>query len=220
MKIKDYIIYGFLLVIIAILGFQVIKLNKDITTREENIGYYDQVEYKYITVYDDSKLNELKKENKELYDQIKQYKKDIDYLIQFKNTTVYITDTIYCDTSSVAKNEKTQVFEYTNKEPNDTLNYNLKISSTTEPEWYQLDISVSEEFTIMNRVVDGANTTTITPSNGGIISDVTVHKEKQNSFWSNFGIGPSITAGYDFIDNDFAVVAGVSITYQIPFKKK
>lgn len=216
---KEYIIYGFLIGIIAILAFQLFRLDYIIDNREENIAYYDTVEKEYVVVYDDSKINELKKENSELYSQIKQYKKDIDYLVQFKNTTVYVTDTVYIDNTKVDK-EELKVFKYSNTTKNDTLNYDLQIASTAEPDWYKLQVEVSEEFTIINRKTDGDNITTITPSNGGTISDVTVHKQKQETFWSNFGIGPSITAGYDVVNNQFGVVVGISATYNIPLRKK
>lgn len=217
---KEYVVYAFLLLVIGVLGFQLIKLNYNLTHRSENYEFYDEVKHAYTIVYDDSKVKELKKENEELYAQIKEYKEEIDYLVQFKNTTVYVTDTIYCDTSSVDNGKEVKVYEYTNTAKNDTLNYNLQIASTEEPDWYKLNVEVTEEFTIVNRKVDGANTTTITPSHGGTISDVTVHKTRQNTFWDNFAIGPSVTAGYGIINNNFDVVIGVSAVYQIPFKKK
>lgn len=216
---KEYIVYGVLAVIIGFLAFHILKLNKEIETRDEKIAYYDTAEKEYVVVYDDAKINELKKENEELYSQIKQYKKDIDYLVQFKNTTVYVTDTVFIDSSKVNK-EETKVYEYTNTTQNDTLNYNLKIGSTVEPDWYKLQVEVSEEFTIVNRKTDGDNITTITPSNGGTISDVTVHKQKQSNFLDNFGIGPSITAGYGLVNRQFDVVVGVSVIYNIPLKRK
>ena len=100
-------------------------------------------------------------------------------------------------------------------EPNDTFQYKLKINSQMEPNWYSLDAKVKNKFTIVNKEeADGLNHITI--SDGGSvpsISDVTVFKKKEK-FIKRFSIGPSVTAGYDPINNKFGIMLGVGITYR------
>ena len=115
--------------------------------------------------------------------------------------------------------EEIKTFEYSN-EPNDTLLYTLTLGSEKEPSWYKLDVDVSDKFTIINKKEGDVNITTIDPMNKGNISDVTVIKQDKSSFLDNFAFGPSVTAGYDVVNNNFGIMVGVSLTYKIPLKKR
>ena len=219
MKIdKDWILIAVLFVVIGFLSIKMYNINKNTEIQIEQIHQQNEETQRYTAIYYDQTIASLKKTNKDLYDSVKVYKDQIDYLIQFKYNKEYVIDTVYCDTTNV-QDEEIKVFEYTN-EVNDTLQYQLTLGSVREPSWYKLNFDVSEEFTIINRKDDEMNITTIDPTNNGTISDVTILKQKQTTFWDNFSFGPSITTGYDILNNTFGIMVGVSVVYKIPTKKK
>lgn len=174
-------------------------------------------------VHYEQEIDNLSKLNKELYDSLKAYKNQIDYLVQFKYEKKYDTGIIKTDTIKEIVHDKDSViktFEYFNS--NDTLTYNLKIGSMEKPEWYSLNLDVTDEFTIVNKKFDNFNKTDI--ESNGEISDVTIlkKKEKKNIF-DNISIGPSITMGYDIAKKEPEFIVGFSITYDLKdliWKKK
>lgn len=219
MKIdKDWIIIAVLFVIIGFLSLQLYKLNTKTEIQIEQIHKQDENTKRYTAIYYDQTIESLKKTNEELYDSIKIYKEQIDYLVQFKYQKKYVIDTVYCDTTTTKK-EEIKTFKYSN-EPNDTLLYTLTLGSEKEPSWYKLDVDVSDNFTIINKKEGDFNITTIDPKNKGNISDVTIMKQDKSSFFDNFAFGPSVTAGYDVVNNNFGIMVGVSLTYKIPLKKR
>ena len=174
----------------------------------------------------EQKLESLKKTNKELYDSLKIYKDEIDYLVQFKHSKEYIVqETIkpiekvesITDSTEIKVIEAVKEFVYENKEPNDTLTYQLKIGSTVEPNWYSIKFKVSEKFTVVNKEINGINETTIAPStSSGVVSDVTVLKQKEKiKLKDRIAIGPSVSTGFSLIDNKFDVIVGVSVTFDL-----
>lgn len=213
------IVLSLLLVIAALIGYTHYKIENSYKKLNE-IEFKDSLN-KYNKIYYETTINELKKTNKQLYDSLDASKNMIDFLVQFNAKQEYKTgkviikhDTTYIDTT---KTKDAKTFEYTNVNPNDTMNYKLKINSTEEPNWYSLDISTSTKYTIVNKDY-GNSTNHITIDGGGNttdISNVTVFKKKKKTFWSRFGVGPSVTAGYDVINKNFGVMPGVSVTYDL-----
>lgn len=210
---KQLLIIVILVGIIGFLSYKIYSLYRQSEYQLEQFHKKDDESGKYVAIYKDQTIASLKQTNAELYDSIKAYKDQIDYLIKFKHKKEYIIDTVYCDTSSVDLS-KVSVFKYSN-EQNDTLNYNLQIGSTVEPIWYSLDLSVSNEYTIISKKNGDVNQTEIIPSNKGDIDDVTVFKNKRTKFFDNFVVGPSVNVGYDVVNRNFGVMVGVSITYKI-----
>ena len=101
----------------------------------------------YHKWYYEKAISDLKKVNKSLYDSISTYKDQVSYLIQFKYQKEYNTgkvntgkkqDTIPAPIDSV------KTYQYAGG-TNDTISYNLSIGSTTEPDWYSLNVKVSDE---------------------------------------------------------------------------
>ena len=221
-------------VLIAILFIVIIAMGiytQVITNRTEEviseIEHFDDTEGKYTKIYYDQEIAVLKKENRELYDSLKKQKDKIEFLTQFKYSKKYSTDTVFTSKDTI-KNDTvmendTIIQEYTYKsEPNDTLNYELKLGSTVEPNWYKLDFEISDKFTIVNKTVgDGISETNIESSYNGKIEDVTVFskKEKRNG-WDRIAFGPSVTAGYDFTNGKMGLVVGISVTYNLFGNKK
>ena len=190
----------------------------------------DEIEFKdstntYNKVYYETSIKELKKKNKQLYDSLEASKDKIDYLVQFTAKQEYNTgkviikkqtvhDTVYVDSLQFADSK---TFEYTNVNPNDTMTYKLQINAKEEPNWYSLNIKTNTQFTIVNKEGEnGQNHITIGDNtHSADITDVTVFKKKKKTFWNRFGVGPSITAGYDLTHKEWGIMAGASVTYDL-----
>ena len=190
----------------------------------EEVEYYDSLN-NYNKVYYSKTFKELKKENKELYDSLKQYKDKIDFIVQFTHEKNYqtgkvetkpnVVDSIIYDTIKVSETLMAKTYEY-NSEPNDTFQYKLNINSYTEPNWYSLNVRTKNKFTIVNKEEDGINHITIGSNNNGNISNVTVfNKKEKRKFLSRFSVGPSVTAGYDIVNKQLGIMAGVSVTFDL-----
>jgi len=190
----------------------------------EEVEYYDSLN-NYNKIYYSKTFKELKKENKELYDSLKQYKDKIDFIVQFTHEKEYetgkietkpnIVDSIVFDTIKISETLMAKTYEY-NSEPNDTFQYKLNVNSYTEPNWYSLNVRTKNKFTIVNKEEDGINHITIGSSNNGNISNVTVfNKKEKRKFLSRFSVGPSVTAGYDIINKQWGIMAGASVTFDL-----
>ena len=217
---KDYIVYIFFIVIICIMSFKLYSLEKETRRQVQEIEYYNEGDGMYTKLYYDQTIESLKEENRKLYDSLKAHKNEIDYLVQFKYENEYKVnkvekkaDVITKDT--LQKDTTINVYEYVDNDK-DSLDYILKIASEIEPKWYSLDISVSDEFTIVNKKINELNQINIQTTNEGLINDVTVlRKKEKKNFFDNVSVGPSITCGYDFADKDVDLFIGFSITYDI-----
>ena len=222
-KYSSWIIAFLIVLIVGI----VVYFNNELDKKQKTI---DEIEFTdstntYNKYYYESKFRDLRKQNKELYDSLKQYKDKIDFLVQFTHEKEYNTgvvntkptiidtnkeDSVKVDTPLVAK-----TYEYIS-EPNDTFQYKLDINSYTEPNWYLIQAKVKNKFTIVNKDEGGVNHVTIQPNNGGDISNVTVWKKNEKrSFWSRFSFGPSVTAGYDVVNKQWGIMAGASATFDL-----
>ena len=101
-------------------------------------------------------------------------------------------------------------------EPNDTFQYKLNVNSYTEPNWYSIQAKVKNKFTIVNKEEGGVNHTTITPNNGGTVSDVTLwKKDKQKTVWDRVSVGPAVTVGYDPINKQWGMTLGLGIGFNL-----
>lgn len=190
----------------------------------EEVEYYDSLN-NYNKIYYSKTFKELKKENKELYDSLKQYKDQIDFLVQFTHEKDYetgkidtkpnIIDSIVYDTIKVNETLMAKIYEYVS-EPNDTFQYKLNVNSYTEPNWYSIKAKVKNKFTIVNKEEGGVNHITIGSDNGGNVSNVTVfNKKEKRSFWNRFSFGPGVTAGYDPINKQWGVVIGATVSFDL-----
>ena len=216
-------VLSILLIAIGLLCFTQYKLAQ---TKKK----IDEIEFKdstntYNKVYYETSIKELKKKNRQLYDSLEASKDKIDYLVQFTAKQEYNTgkviikkqtvhDTVFVDSLQFADSK---TFEYTNVNPNDTMTYKLQINSKEEPNWYSLNIKTNTQYTIVNKEGEnGQNHITIGDNtHSADISNVTVFKKKKKTFWNRFGIGPSITAGYDLTHKEWGIMAGASVTYDL-----
>ncbi len=188
------------------------------------VEYYDSVNT-YNKIYYEESFNTLKRENKKLYDSLKGYKNQISYLVQFKHEKHYntgiissrpiIKDTTSTDTMFMKIPKVAKTYEYSS-EPNDTFQYKLNVNSYTEPNWFSLQANVKNKFTIVNKEENGVNHISIGSENGGKVSSVTVFKKKEKrTFWNRFSFGPSVSIGYDPINNKFGTVVGLALSFDL-----
>lgn len=196
----------------------------------EEVEYIDSTNT-YNKIYYEKEMSSLRKENKELFDSLKKYKKDIDFLVQFKYKKTYETGVVHTKKNNsrpvtVTKEEQgvnpeekleAKTYEYLS-EPNDTFEYRLRINSEKEPNWYSLSANVKDKFTIVNKSKDGSNINHITigSQGSGEISDVTVFKKKEKKkLRDRISIGPGATAGYDPINKNWGVMVGIGVSYDL-----
>ena len=206
-------------------------------------GYYKYTNYRkakvieyvdstgtYHRQYNEGDFNELKKENKELYDSLKKYKDKIDFLTQFNydksyNSGKVIVQTKEVQTPTYVKNkdgqyveniEEAKTYEYEN-EPNDSINYKLQINSTREPNWYSLNVKLHDKITIVNKDEgNGVNHLTIETDNKADISNVTTFKKKKKkNIFNKIAIAPGVFYGYDFKSKQMGYGVGITIGYNI-----
>lgn len=210
----------FIVGLIAYFNYQMEKKQKKI----DEIEYVDS-SGTYHKQYYEGKFKELKKVNKELYDSLKQYKDEIDFLVQFTHEKEYntgqqytkprIVDSIVYDTVPITVPPIAKTYEYTS-EPNDTFQYKLNVNSFTEPNWYSLKTKVKNKFTIVNKEDGDANHLTIQPNDGGTISDVTAWKKKdKRKFLDRVSFGPGVTLGYDPINQQWGMVMGATVSIDL-----
>lgn len=212
---KNIIMYAILIILISILGWHNYQQDLMIDKQTIQLSEKNTDDNKHTSIVYEQEIETLKKTNKKLYDSLKIYKDEIDYLVQFKYKKEYVTqDTINKPDSVELENIKEYI--YSNKLQNDTLNYELTIASKIEPNWYKIKFNINEEFTIVNKKINDINETTIASSTNGNVGNVTVIKKKeQKSLLENISFGPSITAGYCLGNRNFDVVVGVSAVWKI-----
>ena len=191
----------------------------------EEIEYYDSIS-NYNKIYYSKAFSSLRKENKELYDSLKRYKDNLDYIVQFYHEKEYNTgqthikpiviDSVVHDTVPIVIPQIAKTYQYVS-EPNDTFQYKLNVNSLTEPIWYSIQANVKNKFTIVNKEENGMNHVTIGSGNGGVISGVTVWKNDKDkkTFWKRFSFGPGVTAGYDPINKQWGVTVGITGTFDL-----
>lgn len=221
-KYSSWIIALLLTLIVCLIAYFNYKLQQ----KQKQI---DEIEYTdttgtYHKLYYEKKFKELKKENRELYDSLKQYKDKIDYIVQFYHEKEYntgrvttkpnIIDSVVYDTIPVTIPQIAKTYEYLN-EPNDTFQYKLNVNSFTEPNWYSIQAKIKNKFTIVNKEEGGVNHITINPENGGTITNPTVFKKKKAKFLDRFAVGPGATVGYDPINKQWGATIGVTVAYKI-----
>lgn len=218
---KSIILNAILIIALILLGWQNFKQDEMIDKQTVQLSSKNTDDNKHTSVVYEQKLETLKKTNRELYDSLKVYKDEIDYLVQFKHKKEYVVhDTITkIDTAYIEKENEVKINEYTysNKEKNDTLTYELKIGSTVEPNWYSIRFRTSEQFTLVNKNINGINETTIAPSSGnGQITDVTVLKQKEKFKWKDrIVIGPSVSTGFTLINKQLDIMIGLSVVVKL-----
>lgn len=155
------------------------------------------------------------------------YNNIINYIIdKYSNKvdTVYVTDTLYKDTTLYVFKDKL-VPKYIEKVKTDTF-YTKEGKDTifeTENKVYQ-DTLICEKDTAEFQIFTSGIKSNVDSINlklrksETIITntvEITKYIEKKRTFWNRFSIGPAVTAGYDPINKQWGVLAGASVTFDI-----
>lgn len=218
MKQKIFFIINIILLVVVFgLFFKAKKIQNETKTMFDDITQVDSVNKRTTKIYYDQTIQSLKTENKELYDSLKQYEKQLDLVIKLKyenkgEITKVVTNTERDTTRTL------ETFTYNNNE-NDSLEYELKIGSYEEPKWYSLKYKVTDNILITNKSEGNMNQMDITTDNG-LVTEVDVVKvEEKSSIWDKIAVGPTVGVGYAPISKRVEPFVGVSVTYNL-FKKK
>lgn len=201
-RVKKIITIVQWIVIIILLGACVYMFfnNRKGSTKQETIVQTDNT---YIKTYESQKLKELEKENKALYDSIKNLS-NLESAVEIKYVYRFKTDTVYVSSIDMGNDS---VYNYTYD--NDTLRYDLVIKAK-ELKWHKTNFELHDKFTIVNTENDGNVTTIIGHSPNAEIEDVTTWHNKKK-FWDNIYYGPSISVGYGIFNKKPDIFVGFSI---------
>lgn len=167
-----------------------------------------QTEESYVKIYESQKIAALEKENKQLYDSIKNLQ-NVESVVEIKY--IYKTTT---DTITVEKFTQKEDSVWTVEVDNDTVKTNIEIKAN-ELKWCNVSTEINDKFTLITQSDEDTNEviTEVKHSPNVDIQETTMwHKKKK---WTdNFHHGPSVTAGYDVINKRFGMVVGYSIIYE------
>lgn len=198
--------YVLIIVLVALVFFS-LKSNRQLESSYE--AYKKNGEY--VNMNQSKTISELKKENRELYDSIKN-KKDVKQATIIKYKYKYNGKPTYLNRELPPV--KDSVYTFTKE--NDTVSYVAKVKTASKPEWFLLDFSINDKLTIINREVNGTNETTIT-TNGGTIENASVFnkKDNRNSFFNRFSIGLNTGIGYGILTKKPDIYVGVGVNFRL-----
>lgn len=207
-----------LLILIWILS---IVLTAWISWNSASDNHADNVEYVdsngvYHQVYSVGDFEKVKNFDKALYDSLKKTQDEIDYLLQFDYQRHFYTGQVTTTANDSTCQDSIQTFDY-ESDKNDTFIYHLTIGAVKEPAWYALDVTLNDKLTIIDKSVDDSKShMTIDSGADAIISNVDIYKkDKKKTFWQRFHFGPAVTIGYDPINNNFGMMIGVGIDFDL-----
>ena len=198
------------LVLIVLMSVTIIVLWKNNGVLKSSYEAYKK-DGTYVKMYQSQTIKELKKQNKELYDSIKDIK-NVKQAVIIKYKYKYNGETIYVDRTLPIENN---IYKFTKN--TDTISYVLTVKSDTI-DWYKLDFSLNDKLTLINREENGNNEVTINTSNGGstiIGTEIFNKKENKNSFINRFSWGIQIGVGHGLIHKKNDVYVGVGASFRI-----
>ena len=195
-------------------GLIIILLISCIVIANRNHAYRESYLTKqtYLKIYDSQALEDLRLRNKALEDSLKAMKDadKIESVVEFKYKYVYKTDTVYVTEKDTVM-ESDSVYHFT--ENSDTVNYDLRIKAN-DLDWYNLDFSVNDNFSIVNKEDNGKVETWINTT-VGIVDDVNTWHRKDQTWRDRITIGPSVGIGYGLFNNNVDVYVGGSVSFKL-----
>jgi hypothetical protein len=178
---------------------------KQIKTLSNNVEFYIDSLNRYTKIYSSEDFSQLKKENKELYSQLRDKESLVEaikfeYKYKYEGKEHSIDNSIQSDSC------------YRFQENTDTISYNLEIWAT-HIQKYKINFSLTNEFLITRQSIDNQNKIEINSQLPGRIQDVTVWTKPTKK--KRFGAGISIGAGYGLIVKKPDIFIGITGTYLI-----
>lgn len=161
---KNLIIYT-LVGLSLFLIFQLHQSKQSTRHLTEEISYYTDSLHTYTSLYPSASFNSLKRENKELYNEVKRLK-DLKEVIKYKYRTEYRTDTIYISNPSDEVINKETTYRLSNE--TDSISYSLLANVTGKLNYYKLYFKLSDTFKITRQEDNRFNRLNISSDNGRI----------------------------------------------------
>lgn len=199
------IVIGFLLFVLLYMWLKYDSQTERAKKLQEDIEFYIDSLNRYTKLYSSSSFSSLKKENKELYRQLKE-KEELVEAIKFKYEYEYKGQEQIIDKPI----EEDSLYHFNVQ--NDTLGYDLKIWST-HLQKYRLSFRLTNEFTITRQQVGNDHRLEINSHIPGRIENVVVWNKEQKK--SRFSIGPSVGFGYGIFSKKPDIFIGATITYNL-----
>lgn len=195
------------LVIISslILCYKNYKYQKRVDSLTKDVEFYIDSLNRYVKLYPSTEFSKLKKENKELYNKVKE-KEDLITAIEFEWKYKY--EGLEHQVSEFEKNDS--LYRFT--EQTDTVGYKLDIWATHVAK-YKLDFNLTNRFILTHQQVGNDNRMEINSYLPGKIQDVTIWTKPNKK--PRFSFGVSIGAGYGLFNKQFDIFMGVTGTYLI-----
>lgn len=199
-------IIGVLCVLLFLSVWEVKHLREREANYSEHLSLYIDSLNTYRINYPSSDFELLKRENKLLYDELKDAKGNITEVVRWKTRIQYV------DSGKVREiMPDDSLFRF--KKESDTISYKLDITASSVAN-YNLDFKLNNQFTIVKREDrKGNNQLDINSGMNGNITDVTAWSKRKKEFPISFGIG--VGAGYGLINNKPDIFVGATITYKI-----
>lgn len=206
-NIIDVIQWVLIIGLSAVLLYGYLHTNSNLVNNEE----YSK-DKTYVRIYESQKIEKLKKENEQLYDSIKTLK-NVESAIEVRYKYKYKTDTVFVEKSLANVQPKDSIYNF--HSDNDTVNYNLKVKAN-DLQWYTMDFSINDKFTIVNQNENNQNKTAINHSDNMTIEGTTVyHKQDNTNKWYNrFAVGPTIGVGINQ-KGQIGTYLGVGVTFNL-----
>ena len=204
---KNLIIYT-LVGLSLFLIFQLHQSKQSTRHLTEEISYYTDSLHTYTSLYPSASFNSLKRENKELYNEVKRLK-DLKEVIKYKYRTEYRTDTIYISNPSDEVINKDTTYRLSNE--TDSISYSLLANVTGKLNYYKLYFKLSDTFKITRQEDNRFNRLNISSDNGRIEGVTRWQKRTRRlNVGLNAGIGygilskrPDLFVGVGFCFNFF-----------------
>lgn len=199
------IVIGFLLFVLLYMWLKYDSQTERTKKLQEDIEFYTDSLNRYTKLYSSSSFSSLRKENKELYRQLKE-KEELVEAIKFKYEYEYKGLEQIIDKPI----EEDSLYHFNVQ--NDTLGYDLKIWST-HLQKYRLSFNLTNEFTITRQQVGDDHRLEINSHIPGRIENVITWNKEQKK--SRFSIGPSVGFGYGIFSKKPDIFIGATITYNL-----
>ena len=129
------------------------------------------------------------------------------------NTYVRIYESQKIEKLYTNMQKKDSIYDF--RSDNDTVNYNLKVKAA-DLQWYTMDFSINDKFTVVNQNEDALNKTTISHSDNVSIEKTTVYhsRDNTNKLYNRFAVGPTIGVGVSQ-NGQFCTYIGVGVTFSL-----
>ena len=170
-----------------------------------------QKEQTYVKIYESQTIENLRKENRELYDSIRRLN-DVESAIEIRYKYKYVTDTI--TKTEFVYNTNDSIYHYHND--NDTITCDIDVKANNL-EWIQNRFTINDRFMIINREKDGMNQTFINHGENTTVDAVdTWHRiEDKQKWYKNFHLGIQAGFGYGVFNRKPDIFIGVGVSYDL-----